>query len=130
MSAPTTVEVIQRAFDQGQLLIFPATQRAPLVAICCEAFKLTRAEGRVLVQLLSYTHASRRELHVAMANDDNPATCAKLVDVIIHRLRKKLVPHSIEICSLRGFGFSIAENTRNRVRKLLAEHGTTERAHE
>jgi DNA-binding response OmpR family regulator len=128
MPASETID-LQEAIDQGRVLVLPATQRAPLVAICCETFGLTRAEGRVLVRLLSHARASRRELHVAMADDENPATQLKLVDVVIHRLRKKLTPHNIEICKFRGFGFGLAEDGRNRIRKLL-EHGTTERAHE
>jgi DNA-binding response OmpR family regulator len=125
MSAPTTkaAEFLQEALAQGRVLILPPTQRAPLVTVCCEIFGLTRAEGRVLVHLLNHTHASRRELHVAMANDDHPTTQVKLVDVVIHRLRKKLTPYNIEICKFRGFGFGITEDAHNRVRKLLVEHG-------
>ena len=44
------------------------------------------------------------------------------MDVIISRLRQKLGPQ-IEIATIRGQGFRLAEDARDRLRKILAEYG-------
>ena len=42
--------------------------------------------------------------------------------VVIHRLRRKLTPHGIEIVTIWGHGYRLAEGGRDRAHKLLTEH--------
>ena len=79
-----------------------------LVATLCLLFRLTRAEGRALLRLAKYDHATRQEVHIAIA-DGEPATVAKTVDVVIGRLRRKLSPCNIAITTVHGQGFKLAE---------------------
>jgi hypothetical protein len=74
------------------------------------------------VRLVKYDHATRQEIHSAMADGD-PVTGNKIIDVVISRLRRKLAPHSIKIATIWGLGFRLAEDSRDRIRKLLAAYG-------
>jgi hypothetical protein len=73
--------------------------------------------------LLKHDHVSKEDLHAAIANKDNPTTKIRVVDVVIHKLRKKLVPYGIEITNLHSFGFNISESARDKIRKILAGYG-------
>jgi DNA-binding response OmpR family regulator len=130
---PLTAEVVKlllEAADQGRVVVLTAgmlgsqpSTEAPLVATCRLKFDLTRGEARALVQLLNNTYASWEELHAAITDDNNPRTQVKGVSVIIHHLRKKLVPHGIKITVIRKLGYSIDKATRDEVCKQLAEYG-------
>lgn len=127
---PSTAEVVaflREAADQGRIVVLPAARsvspESALVATCRLVFDLTRIEARALLQLLGQPHAAREELHAAIIGNGIATTQIKLVDVVVCRLRKKLVPHGIKINTIRGFGFSIEAATRDRIRKLLSEHG-------
>ena len=93
-----------------------------LVVTFCVLFELTRAEGRALVRLVKYDHATRQEIHIAIA-DGEPATGANIVDVVIGRLRRKLKSHDIEIATIYGLDFRLAADSRERIWRLLADYG-------
>jgi hypothetical protein len=101
----------------------PLRSETSLIAVCCQAFKLTLAESRIFVALLKQDHATKAELHAALSPDGGLATTGKAVGVVIHWLRKKLAPHSIEVINIYGMGYRLAEGARDRTRKLLAAYG-------
>jgi hypothetical protein len=122
---PTPAELgnlLKEVARGGRVVI---TTQAPvdhsLVAPCCLAFGLTRAEGRALVKLLQHDHVDKQTLHIAISRDDPPVTGVEVVEVVIHRLRKKLAAHDIAIKNIRGVGFFIPKDTRERVRKIIGE---------
>jgi DNA-binding response OmpR family regulator len=117
--------LLREAASHGRIVIIPATAQhneSSLVTTCRLLFKLTGAESRALAQLLKHPHVSKAQLHVAVSRDDPPITNIRILDSVIHRLRKKLAPHGIEIINLHGFGYSIPEDIRSKAHKLLAEY--------
>ena len=90
-----------------------------LVAICCLLLKLAPIESRAFVKLIKHDFVSREELHAAISHD----TDIKIVDVVIYRLRRKLLRHRIEIHTIRKLGYRLHQNARDRIRKILAEYG-------
>lgn len=96
---------------------------ASLVATLCLIFKLTPAEGRALVKLLKYDHTTKAEIHAAIADDDNPPTGARIVSVVIYQIRRKLARHNVQISTIWRLGFRLDKNSRDIIRKLVAEYG-------
>jgi hypothetical protein len=73
------------------------------------------------VKLLQHSPVGKTELHVAVSRDGNPTTKIEVIGVVVHKLRKKLIPHGVEIICLHGFGYALSEDTRDRVRKIIGE---------
>jgi DNA-binding response OmpR family regulator len=95
-----------------------------LVATFSLLLGLTHAESRALVKLVKHEHVTRAELHRAMSHNDNPTSGIKIVDVTICGMRKKLEHlHAVKIITVRGQGFRLDKNSRDRLRKILAEYG-------
>jgi hypothetical protein len=128
-SAPNEVaELLKEAMGQGRLVILrtstvPPNAEASLLAALNLLFKLTATEGRALVELMEHQHVSREALHAAMARDGNPISQLKTIDVVIHKLRKKLKPYGIDISTIWGSGFALAESGRDKIQKILAGFG-------
>ena len=139
------VALLKAAIAQGRVVLIPTSDRpaiqhhidraltAPPVrgsddettftVTCGLLFGLTHAEARTFVKLLKHDLVARTELHAAMSAVDNPTTRGKIIDVVVCRLRKKLGPYGIKIDTVRGFGFKLADDARDIIRKLLAEYG-------
>src|SRR6516165_2428390 len=139
------VALLKAAIAQGRVVLIPTSDRpaiqhhidraltAPPVrgsddettftVTCGLLFGLTHAEARTFVKLLKHDLVARAELHAAMAADDNPATESNILNVVVFRLRRKLSPYGIQIDTICGFGFKLADDARGTVRRLLAEYG-------
>jgi Transcriptional regulatory protein, C terminal len=126
LAADETIALLKQAMDAGHAVILPRVDPAlmaplsrepPLAVRCSLRFNLTRAQGRLLAKLMEHEHVSREDLHAAMSG--NPSTQVKGVDVTVCRVRRKLAAHGIEIVTLWGRGFALAD--RARVRELLDE---------
>jgi DNA-binding winged helix-turn-helix (wHTH) protein len=100
----------------------PADAEAVAVAILRLRLDLTPAEARVLLALAQRSHANKRELHVAIANGV-PVSGANVVGVIACRLRAKLKPSGIEIKTVSGVGYKLAEAGRDKIHALLGTSG-------
>jgi DNA-binding response OmpR family regulator len=100
-----------------------SNNESSLVALCSQLLALTPAESRVFVRLLKHAFVSKEDLHAAMSSDGKPTTGVKIVDVVISRLRRKLAPHGVELNTVYGQGVRLADGTRDRIRKILAEYG-------
>jgi hypothetical protein len=74
------------------------------------------------VALLERKQVSREAMHAAMAHDGTPVSKIKTIDVILGRMREKLKPHGIEINTVYGLGFRLAEGAHDKINRLLAEH--------
>ena len=101
----------------------PLRTESSLIAVCCQAFKLTLNESRIFVTLLKFDHATKAELQAALSPNGDPVTNIQGVGVTTHTLRKKLASHNIDIISIYGLGYRLAEGARDRTRKILAEYG-------
>jgi DNA-binding response OmpR family regulator len=117
---------MQKMFHIDRALTAPplrSNTESSLVATFCLLLGLTRAESRAFVKLVKHDHVTKRELHRALSHNNNPVTGIKIVDVTVSHLRKKVALHNIEVITVRGVGFRLAEDARDRIRRLLAEYG-------
>lgn len=75
-----------------------------------EPLALTPRENALLRALIrTPSHAVSREhlLHVVFADDSSAQVDA--LDIVVHRLRKKLMPSSTEIVTMRGVGYLLRD---------------------
>ncbi|MBR0855642.1 winged helix-turn-helix domain-containing protein [Bradyrhizobium liaoningense] len=88
---------------------------APIV-IFPGAWKLTRQESLALASLYGSPSGfrSKEALHAAMSGDIELETDDKIVDVIIHKIRRKLPP-SVVITTVWGEGYALEAMSRNYV---------------
>lgn len=92
---------------------------------CVRQFKTSRLEASMLMQLLRREHATKQQLHaVVEANRASPCTKdetdIKMVDVIICKLRKKLLLHNIAIETVWGIGYLIKPDMRQACLEVLS----------
>lgn len=74
--------------------------------------ELTPREHALLKSLIQKPgHAVSKDRLLAQVFVDEPSTHADAVEVVVHRLRKKLVPTGAEIMTLRGLGYALVERT-------------------
>lgn len=93
-----------------------------LLAHCRRLFKLTQLEATVFIPLLKRDEASKQALHgaieagrAARAAASADETDPKMVDVVVHKLRRKLRPHAIEIKTLWAKGYFMERPMRRLV---------------
>lgn len=84
-------------------------------------FRLTKHETHVLECLLARAQASREQIQdflyqLMPDGDDEPDI--KIVDVFIHKVRKKLAPWKIEIMTEWGLGYRLTGESRDIIRDL------------
>ena len=92
----------------GDILQFPAT------------WNLTRAENRIMGVLLSLNIAHRDAIMTAVYGDSpDLEPDAKIVDVMVCKLRAKVRRHGVEIRTVRGLGFAIEQPRRSEIRRAL-----------
>jgi hypothetical protein len=89
-----------------------------------QRFGFAPAEGRAFARLLGQGCVTREDLHTVISGADAPTTSAKLVDVVISNLRKKL-PSGVKISTVYGRGYQLDEVSRSKVNALLAAAGVT-----
>ena len=87
----------------------PDDTQTQLLIVFSQLFKLTAAQGRALAALMEHGQVSREAMHAAMADDGIPASNIKTVSVIIGTMRKKLEPFGIEVETVWGIEFRLAE---------------------
>jgi two-component system, OmpR family, response regulator TctD len=72
--------------------------------------ELTPREHALLKSLIHKPgHAVAKERLLALVFSDEPTTQVDAVEVVVHRLRKKLLPTGAEIMTLRGLGYALVE---------------------
>lgn len=97
-----------------------------LSTYCRRLFQLTALEATVLVPLVKRDEASKASLHAAIqagratrAHAEVEETDPKMVDVVIHKLRRKLSPHGVEIKTLWAKGYFMDRTMRRLVFDML-----------
>ena len=127
-SAPDEVAALLRAAaDRGHLVILRTSPpqddaRTQFLLALNQLFGLTPAQSRALAALLEHNHVTRAEMHRAMARDNNPVSNIKTIDVIVGKMREKLRPFGVEVATIYGQGFRLAEGARDKINRLLAEY--------
>lgn len=119
-TADEIAQLLRQAAAQGRVVLVPSDQLAalttlPRVVSLRERFSLTGAETRALEKLVQSEHVSRREMHIAVADDADPKSKYGSVTVHMWRLRRKLAPHNIEIISDFGQGFRLTAEARDKI---------------
>lgn len=95
---------------------------ADLVLKLAKKFHTTKLESRILVVVLRRGHASREQLHdVVESNRGNPAetTQEKIVDVVVCKLRKKLVPLGLKLRTVHSLGYEMSVEDRQKIWELV-----------
>lgn len=94
---------------------------------CAQQFKTSRLETYMLMQLLRREHATKQQLH-RVVEDNRPSpgtkdeTDIKMVDVIICKLRKKLLSHNITVETVWGLGYLLKPDQRARCLEILGRN--------
>ena len=89
-------------------------------------FRTTPMESHVLLSLLRRRYCTREMLHDAVEdNRGNPAepTGEKIVDVVIHKLRRKLTRHDIVITTVHSLGYEITFEDQAKMWAMVKERG-------
>lgn len=89
-----------------------AELRASLVGSCLVApadWGLTLTEDRIFAILLKSDAVSKSSIMSALYNSNEDRPAPKLIDVFVHRLRKKTREHGVEIRTILGVGYSLAD---------------------
>lgn len=126
--ASDLVELLKQAAAEGRITLMlaaPPSDNAELslVTTCALVFGLRPAESRTLLKLVAQNHVTRREMHAAMSGDGNPVSDPRIIDTTVCSLRKKLALHGVEIVTRPKLGHQLTEDSRDKVRKMLAGHG-------
>lgn len=134
--------VIRDAINSGRLVYCPASDwdrdtsredRRPttapvragdtedLVWSLMPAFGLTRSEATCLAALLRRGNMTKAALHMAVYPDPDQAGELKIIDVYIHKVRRKIRPFGIEIDTIWGQGYSMTGEAVAAVQRVIAE---------
>lgn len=85
-------------------------------------FRLTGHEGRLLACLVKRGRASREQLMIAMLGPQYAsARDWKQVDVRVCKIRQKLASYGLSIETEHGYGYSMTEDDRAKVRTIMGE---------
>jgi DNA-binding response OmpR family regulator len=118
-------ELLKEAMSRGHLVVIRASPpshvdaRTPLLLTLNKLFGLSPAEGRTLLELMQHQHVGRVALHAAMSTEGTPMSKPRTIDVVVCKLRRKLVPHGIEIGTVYRLGYVLDAKSRDRLRELL-----------
>lgn len=126
--------IVQEAIDNGTITEAPRddwppgkrrAQRLPAfgegsdetaVALgCSRTFGTTPQQSAVLALILRRPEVTKEAIHGVIERGrpaDRPETDPKMVDVVVHHIRKKLRTYGIELKTLWGYGFSIDRQGR------------------
>jgi DNA-binding winged helix-turn-helix (wHTH) protein len=132
VAANEVTELFKQAVSRGQVVVVvPATPTPMPVVPRSESslrvaltilFKLTRGEARVLVRLPAPEHVVSPEELYAAITPRSLTPKPRSISAIICYLRKKLDPFDIRIATVRGVGFCLTDDARDRIRELLARY--------
>jgi len=116
------VMTVNTALERGYKIVMPPAGRERvsrnllLIEAARARFNLTPGEARILVALTKRDRVSKEDLCAALGN---PLTKRKVVDVLVCKLRKKLIPYGVQIGTIYRMGHQLID--RDKVRTLLVE---------
>jgi DNA-binding winged helix-turn-helix (wHTH) protein len=99
----------------------PLRNETALTVALCLMFKLRRSEAHVLMKMATGDFVSKDEIFSTVTRSDR-ARSDNAVSVHINMMRKKLLPYSIEIITMRGFGYGLRKESRRKICQRLAEY--------
>lgn len=101
----------------------PFENEEALKVAVTRVFRTTRLEAGIMTMLLRRDQATKEQLHGVVEfnrpTQGQEPTEQKIVDVMICKLRKKLLPHDILIETLWGLGYLINQAHRERTLQIL-----------
>lgn len=135
--------IFQEAKDAGTLLDLPCedwpvgsnrSSRSQAVATIASTpdemldlyvahvFGATRLEAGILIPLLKRPEARRESIHdfiESRRTGADVATEIKMVDVVVHKLRKKLAKFGVKIVTIWGWGYKMEPDDRKKAIDML-----------
>lgn len=87
---------------------------------CRAAFELTATEARILNVLMRRTQVSKASMFEALYGDRLAGPEPKVLDVMVHKLRRKIGARGIHIETIWGVGLRLAPDMRAKVEALLS----------
>lgn len=146
MASGQVYEILRTAICVGALLEMPKpdwpvgsrrSQRSALVNTaldndealqfaCARCFRLTRLETAIFAVLLKRSEVTKAQLHIVIEqsrpSENRDATDPKMVDVMIHHIRKKIAPYGLQVITVRGLGYRVAHDHREHAVALLTNY--------
>jgi DNA-binding response OmpR family regulator len=100
----------------------PLEQEGAMRAACARVFKASPLEAGMLALMLRRNEVTKEQLHTIIEQNrgDKDPTDPKMVDVMICKLRKKLLLHDIKIETMWGTGYLIDATGRRAAIVLLS----------
>lgn len=100
----------------------PLEQESAMRAACARVFKASPLEAGMLALMLRRNEVTKEQLHTVIEQNrgDKDPTDPKMVDVMICKLRKKLLLHGIKIETMWGTGYLIDATGRRHAIDLLS----------
>lgn len=84
-------------------------------------WRLTPTETRLLQSLYAAdSYRTKDQLHIALSGDVEVETDEKLVDVVTHKVRRKIAPFGLTIGTQWGLGYFLEAESRARITRALA----------
>lgn len=80
-------------------------------------FKLTRKEAAIVATLTQHSRVSKERLYFALYGQSDDPPDAKIIDVFISKIRKKL-PAGVEIRTVWGVGYEMPHKSIEAIRSL------------
>lgn len=141
-------EILRDAISVGALLEIPRddwpvgstrAQRFALVGTvleneealqlaCGRCFRATRLEAVILAVLIKRTEITKKQLHLVIEqsrpSENREATDPKIVDVMIHHVRKKLRPSGLQVVTVWGLGYRMPPADRDRAIEMLMSYAS------
>lgn len=134
-SEPTLVQQIQEAVDRGQVVVIPPPTSSPavpplpnkdkasLAAALCLLFKLSRAQGHVLMKLVTQDYVTAQEIcAIAARNDQTLKSSDGSARAFIFALRRRLATHNVRVLTLHGVGHVLHKESRKKICRQLAKY--------
>lgn len=97
-----------------------ALKRALVCDLGFQRFDLTWLQQRIMAVLMAQPIATREKIMLGIYGLEAYSRDPKILDVSIHKMRKALAPHSIEIVTVPREGYRLAPEMKERVRALVA----------
>lgn len=86
---------------------------------CRRAFGLTATEAHILNVLMRRAQVAKASLFEALYGDRIAAPEPKVLDVMVHKLRRKIGQRGIQIETIWGVGYRLTPDMRAKIEALL-----------
>jgi DNA-binding response OmpR family regulator len=87
---------------------------------CHDTFRLTLSESRILHLLVRRAQVAKASMYEALYGERIAGPEPKILDVLVHRIRRKLEPHEVVVETVTGVGYRLAPDMRAKIEALLS----------